>query len=149
MRETERLSEFSKAVRGSSLKRFRNVKPGDEEWRPRSDVLSFVDHLYHLVDSDYWFFEMLEQGSSTRDGIISPGDAKSEDWKRFLTELENLGKQKAEFLNGLSDSDLNNPVHDPVYGDTTWWWFIVRHNLDHEIHHRGQLQVLLRLKYGG
>jgi len=56
----------------------------------------------------------------------------------------------AEFIDGLSDADLNSAIQESMEsGDTTQWWAITRGLIDHEIHHRGQLQVLLRLKYGG
>ena len=146
--EAERLTEFFKAVRQSSLKRFRKVKSGDGGWRPRSDILSFVDTLKHLIDSDHWMFEYLENGRGPEGTVISPGDARAEDWARLLTEFENSGRQVAEFIGGLSDSDFSNPIQEPKgSGNSTWWWIIVRGNIDHEIHHRGQLQVLLRLRY--
>ncbi len=87
--------------------------------------------------------------------MISPGDAENKDWARLLTGLENSGRQVAESIAPLSDSDLNSsqPVPDNMqepkgHGNATLWWIIVRGHIDHEIHHRGQLQVLLRLRYG-
>ncbi len=142
--------EFFKAVRQSSLKRFRKVRPGDGGWRPRSDIFSFADTLKHLIDADCWLLEYLKNGRIPEDNVTAPGDADAADWAQLLTEFEDSGRQVAEFIGGLSDSDFGNSIQlprDP--GDTTWWWIIVRGYIDHEIHHRGQLQVLLRLRYEG
>jgi len=78
-REAERLARFFSAVRQSSLKRFRKVEAGDECWQPRSDILSFVDILKHLVDSDQWILQYLRNKRLPEGGVISPGDAESED----------------------------------------------------------------------
>ena len=157
-REAERLTELFMAVRQSSLKRFRKVKTGDECWQPRSDILSFVDILKHLVDSDQWLLHYLKNKQIPEDAVISPGDVGSEDWSCLLAELERSGKQVAEFMGGLSDADLNSIIDayfDSIIqeskgpGNTTQWWVIARGSIDHEIHHRGQLQILLRLRYEG
>ena len=34
---------------------------------------------------------------------------------------------------------------DRFGGDVSLWWVVVRGNLDHEAHHRGQLATLLRI----
>ncbi len=157
-REAERLARFFSAVRQSSLKRFRKVKIGDECWQPRSDILSFVDILKHLVDSDQWLLHYLKNKHIPEGAVISPGDVESEDWPCLLTELERSGQQVAEFIGGLSDADLNSIIDAGLNsiiqeskgsGNTTRWWVIVRGSIDHEIQHRGQLQALLRLRYEG
>ena len=150
MNEAERVAEFLKAVRQSSLKRFRKVKSGDGAWRPRSDIFSFADTLKHLINSDRWILEYLRNKRVPEDNITSPGDADGADWAQLLNEFEDSGRRVVEFIGGLSDSDLDNCIQLPRdAGDATWWWIIVRGYIDHEIHHRGQLQVLLRLRYEG
>ena len=148
--EKERLTEFFEEVRQSSLKRFMKVKPGDGGWCPRSDIFSFADTLEHLIDADSWVLEYLKNERMPEGNVTAPGDAKAADWTRLLTEFENSGRKVAEFIGALSDSDLDNRIKGPGGSDdTTWWWIIVRYYIDHEIHHRGQLQVLLRLRYEG
>ena len=148
MDETDRLAEFAILVRESSVKRLVCVAPGDEAWRPREDMLSFVDHLWHLTDADKWLLNMLS-GKPRPRPEVRPGDAKAEDWDRLLGALVQLGRDKAEFIRSVQPDDLGRSIRDPeVLGDTTWWWLIVRANLDHEIHHRGAIQISLRLRYG-
>ncbi|MBI3466922.1 MAG: DinB family protein [Planctomycetes bacterium] len=146
--EANRLSEFARLVRQSTMKRLKQVARGDEEWRPRPGMLSFVDVLKHLVDADQWLLDYLH-GTPKPRAVISPGDARASDWDLMLNRLVQLGREKAEFFGGLSDGQLHSRIVEPqVLGETTWWWMIVRANLDHEIHHRGALNLAIRLKYG-
>ena len=146
--EAHRLAEFAKLVRQSTIKRLKQVARGDEEWRPRPDTLSFVDVLKHLGDADQWLRDCL-RGRPTPRAVISPGDARAGEWDSLIDRFVQLGAEKEEFLRALSDSQLQSRIVEPqVLGETTWWWMIVRANLDHEIHHRGALNLAIRLKYG-
>ena len=53
------LVEFSKAVRESSMKRFRNVPHGYENWTYLKGKMSFSDLVQHLIDADNDLFERL------------------------------------------------------------------------------------------
>lgn len=146
--ETERLAALSETVRASTLQRFRCVAPGDEAWRPAPDTLSFVDVVRHLCDADEWLFGML-QGGRHRRPVIVPGEASAGEWEALLANLVETGKRRTNLLRSLSPTQLDRPILDPeVCGPTDWWWLITRANFDHEIHHRGAVQLALRLRYG-
>ena len=146
--EPQRLAALAEAVRESSLKRFRCVAPGDESWRPAPGTLSFVDVLKHLGDADDWLLTVLGGGRSRR-AVISPDDASAEQWDNLLTRFIDLGRRKTALIRSLTPEQLATPILEPeVCGQTTWWWLIARANLDHEIHHRGAVQLGLRLRYG-
>ena len=144
----QRLALFSETVRESTWKRVRQVQPGDEEWRPAQDALSFVDIVKHLVDADTWILKYLA-GSSGPRAIIAPGDARARDWAFLTADLARLGRERAQRIARMSEQELAAEVEEPqVLGRTSYWWLIVRGSLDHEIHHRGALQLTLRLRYG-
>lgn len=148
MTEGERLAQFSELVRESSLKRLKKVASEDRAWRPAPNQLSFVDVLKHLIDADKWNMAILKNEKNIPRAVIHPGDAKPLDWDKFLSELENLGKMKAEFLRKMSDGELTQEVDDlERMGKVSKWLILVRGGLDHEIHHRGSLQTMLNLKY--
>jgi uncharacterized damage-inducible protein DinB len=148
MIEAERLSEFSLAVRLSTLKRLRAVPAGSEHWRPFLDALSFADLAHHLLHADRWLKQKLEEprlaamtaaaGAAEREG--------ENDFRALLDALEKSGSHRAAMIRGLSDSALSKMMADERFsGDVSVWWVVVRGNLDHEIHHRGQITVYLRL----
>jgi len=144
----QRLALFSETVRESTWKRVRQVRAGDEEWRPSSDALSFVDIVKHLVDADVWILNYLA-GSSGPRAVIAPGDARARDWASLTADLARLGRERAQKILQMSEDQLAAEVDEPqVLGRTNYWWLIVRGSLDHEIHHRGAFQLSLRIRYG-
>lgn len=144
----ERLALFSETVRESTWKRVRQVQAGDEEWRPAPDALSFVDIVKHLVDADVWILQYLA-GSSGPRAVIAPGEARARDWPALIAELARLGRDRTQRIARMSEEELAREVDEPqVLGRTNYWWLIVRGSLDHEIHHRGALQLTLRMRYG-
>ena len=148
MTEGERLAEFSEWVRESRLKRFKQVASGDRGWRPAGGRLSFVDILKHLCDADRWIMAILKNQKQIPRAGVKPGDGEPEEWDNYLSGLESLGKEKAELLKKMPESEWSREVGDwEVMGKTTKWLILVRGNLDHEIHHRGSLQTMLNLKY--
>jgi len=147
-KENQRLSEFSNAIRESTLKRLKAVPEGKENWRPSSGAMSFADIAQHLIDTDNWLFKKLKlknldpiQGRAGSTEI-----ANRNQYKALLIGLEETGKKRARILEGLRREELDEEIYDSRFdGKVTAWWIIVRGNLDHEIHHRGQLAVMLRI----
>jgi uncharacterized damage-inducible protein DinB len=146
--EGHRLAELSTAVRESSLKRLRRVPPNRAHWRPLEDTMSFADVAYHLLQADQWLSKKLEDPRLT--GMTGhSGDASNlseEDFEALLGALEESGKQRAAMLQALSDAALESRMYDDRFDRrVTVWWVVMRGTIDHEIHHRGQISVYLRL----
>ena len=146
--ESGNLAAFSQAVRESSLKRLRLVPAGRESWRPTPEAMSFADLAHHLIDADEWLFRKLEE--RTLEPMVGrAGEAGEATRDRYLEMLERLGqtgRQRADLIAGLSADQLAEPIFDRRFGgEVTVWWVIVRGNLDHEIHHRGQIATYLRM----
>ena len=146
--ESKRLTEFSRAVRESTLKRLRLVSQGFENWRPTPGAMAFDKQAQHLLACDRYLFDRLEGRDVPP---VTGASEPSEDFSRsmfesLLTALERSGERRADYLQGLSESDLSQTVFDHRFGrEVTVWWLIVRGNLDHEIHHRGQIAAYLRM----
>ena len=144
MKEGERLADLSDAVRESSLKRLRKVPHGKENWRPDQGVMSFADLAQHLLDCDAHLRRSLEEGPQPAEhggvGIARPKDR--EEYDALVDALALSGAERRELIESLDD--LDRPVFDERFGETTAWWVVARGNLDHEIHHRGQIAAYLR-----
>jgi len=146
--EAIRLSELSAAVRESTLKRLRLVPRERENWRPTEAALSFADVAQHLVDADEWLFRKLANpeltGIKARPGIATVADRAL--FQALLDRLSVLGEARCRVLAGLHENDLRALVPDDRFGgNVSVWWVIVRGNLDHEAHHRGQVATYLRI----
>ena len=145
--ESDRLAEWSVSVRGSSLKRLLLVTSGFENWRLTPDSMSFADLAFHLIEADEWLFRKLAEPALTpivgRAGTTHV--SAPQQYTSLCANLEDLGRRRASVLRSLSEAQLEASIPDPRFGGpVTVWWVIVRGNLDHEIHHRGQLVAWLR-----
>jgi uncharacterized damage-inducible protein DinB len=148
MSEAARLAELSLAIRESSLKRFRAVPPNKYDWRPASGAMSIADLVQHLIDADGWLFDKIRD-PSIRAMKGQPGRTRVRTETRYralVNELEDSGQRRFRSLAAMSDELLAETVYDERFdGDVSVWWLILRGNLDHEAHHRGQLSVYLRI----
>jgi len=142
------LAEWSRAVRESSLKRLRAVPAGSENWRPVADAMSFGDLAHHIVEADEWLFRKLE--ARALEPIVGHAGAATittrGQYMQLLRDLEELGAKRAQLIAGFSDEQLRERIEDQRFaGEVTVWWILVRGNIDHEIHHRGQISAYLRM----
>lgn len=148
MTDSARLAELSLAIRESTLKRLRRVPAGRENWRPSAGSLSFADIAHHLLEADAWLERKMADPSLGK-MVAHAGDAGEVDAGRFLALVDRLvrsGEARAARLASLTPEELESLVPDDRFGGpVTRWWVIVRGNLDHEAHHRGQLATFLRL----
>jgi uncharacterized damage-inducible protein DinB len=109
--------------------------------------MSFADLAHHLIEADEWLFRKLaDPGLAPMVGRAGEaGPAGTERYQALLARLEAVGEERAVLLESLSAAQLEATVPDQRFGgDVTVWWVVVRGNLDHEVHHRGQLAAWLR-----
>jgi len=109
--------------------------------------MSFADVAQHLIEADEWLFKMLEL-KNLKPMVGKPGLVEVTDRSQYLKLLDSLmktGARRAEMLENATESQLDEMILDERFdGEVTAWWVIVRGNLDHEIHHRGQIAAYLR-----
>lgn len=130
------------------MKRLRAVPEGYENWRIDSEGMSFADIAQHLADADHWLFEKHRvkdldpiQGSSGCVKIATRGE-----YEMLLTQLKECGRERVLFLEIMTADQYAEKIYDSRFkGEVSVWWIIVRGNLDHEIHHRGQIAAMLRM----
>ena len=144
----EELIKFSRAVRHSTLKRLRKIPKGYENWKPTAYVLTIAEITKHLIDCDYWLFEKMTNESlkstvpETNSFLIN----KREEFENLLEELKETQVKREQLIRMLTEEKLFHKIFDDRFNDkVTVWWIIVRGNLDHEIHHRGQIALYLKL----
>jgi uncharacterized damage-inducible protein DinB len=148
IREAKRLAEFSSAVRDSTVKRMRLVPEGFENWRVDDDAMSFADLGQHIIDADEWLFRALEgkrqsplKGHARLLAVADRGEFVS-----LIDELSRAGRRRKSLIEGMSSKQFAEMMYDHRFGtEVSTWWVVVRGNLDHEIHHRGQIIAYLRM----
>jgi len=146
--EIELLTEFCRSVRGSTIKRLELVPEGYENWKISSGSLSFAEIAKHIIDLDYWLLEKIKnpdiKSIETETAVIKPRNKK--EFKILINNLKEVLDKKIEILNTLGESKLNETMYDDAYdSEVSLAWLILRRNIDHEIHHRGQIASYLRV----
>ena len=146
--EGSRLAEFSLAVRESTLKRLRSIPMGCENWRPTPGALSCGEIAQHLLTADRWLFAKLED--PTLGGMVAKAERGSAltrvDFDRVLAALQESGERRAALCATVDSAGFSRMVPDDRFGGgVSVWWVVVRGNLDHEAHHRGQVATYLRI----
>lgn len=146
-KENQRLAEFSDEVRQAILERLRGVPEGKENWRLRPDDLSFSDIVQHLLDADQWLIRMVEKREYySMDPNPNCRVVKGRgEYEALLKELEVSKTLKRKFIQSLAEEKLDEVIEGPKFGKTNVWRAIVQGNLEHETHHRGQIEVYLQM----
>ena len=143
----EQLLEFSRAVRRSTIERLAKVPPAKENWQISSDSMSFADIAAHLIDTDEWLIKKIKK-KKLKPILGKAGSVEIGKHTDFIALIENLkisGERRADFIGKLNETDLQEKIFDERFGKEVFvWWIFVRGNLDHEIHHRGQISAYLR-----
>lgn len=146
--EIQILIELCKSVRGSTIKRLQLVPEGYENWKISSGSLSFAEIAKHIIDLDNWLFEKIKNPNlrsiETETALIK--NCSKEEYKELLNSLKKRLEKKIEFISNLNEDKLKAKVYDDAYNaEASIAWLILRRNIDHEIHHRGQIATYLRV----
>jgi len=142
------LIDFCKAVRDSTLKRLKTVPEGYENWRISKNALSFAEIAKHLVESDDWTIKKINEPAIKsilpEEGSIE--NCSKEQFTALILELEECLERKIKLINSLDKEKMKSKIYDDRFNDeVSIEWIILRGNIDHEIHHRGQIAVYLRM----
>jgi len=145
--ESQRLAEYSADVRKAILRRLREIPQGKENWRIQPDQLSFSDVVQHLMDADQWLVQMVEKRRyHSMDPVVGARVVQDRNgYEALLRELEESQVIKRKFIESLTGEKLNEVIDEPRFEKTSVWEAIVQGNLEHEIHHRGQIEAFLQV----
>lgn len=146
--EGERLARWAESIRSSTVRRLRAVPAGSENLVPAAGAMSFADLAQHLIDADSWLARKLRQpGLPAMQACAGSSSVADRDaWDRLLGALEESGRRRQQLLRGLDRTMLGRRLPDERFGgEVSVWWIVVRGNLEHEAHHRGQIAAGLRV----
>jgi uncharacterized damage-inducible protein DinB len=144
----ELLIDFCKAVRDSTLKRLKAVPQGFENWSISKNAFSFAEIAKHLIESEDWTIKKINEPAikSILPEKGSIENCSKEQFKSLTHELELSLERKIKFINSLNREKMESKIYDDRFNDeVSIEWIILRGNLDHETHHRGQIAAYLRV----
>ncbi len=135
------LSHFER-VRARTSAVVRSI-PGDGlEWRYDPERFSFGDLVRHVAASERWMWAENVRGLPSRYPGHGPDLASGREavWAYF----DEMHAQAMQIFAALAPDQLTQKCPTPGGVElTTWKW--LRAMIEHEIHHRGQMYVILGL----
>jgi len=110
--------------------------------------LSFAEIAKHLIKSDEWTIKKINE-PAIKSILPEKGSIEHCSRKEFsslILELEKCLERKIKFIDSFGKEKMENRIYDDRFnGDVSIEWIILRGNIDHEIHHRGQIAAYLRV----
>ena len=146
-KSVENIIDLFTEVRQSTMKRLRAVPEGKENWRIAEGKMSIADIAHHLIELDKWTMEKLKNPALRAiDGVVNAVVINSrKDYENLLEELNRILEDKILAVKNLTYWDLEKKIFDDRFGkEVNIWFVIMRGNIDHEIHHRGELAAYLQ-----
>ena len=121
-------------------------------WRLNTTAMSFAHMVQHIIDVDELFFGLVT--SKQKDfqwtlGSEEPHfDVKKSVYELKIKQLKTYQQKRYTLICAFDESKMNIELTDKNQHKTTFWWFIMRQILEHEIYHRGQIAAYLKVLKG-
>ena len=129
-------------IRSRTMRVIRCVPPEQLEWRPREGAFSFGDLIRHLGAVERHMFAENAQRRPSR--YPGHGPELAEGYDAVIAYIERMHAETMAILNRLSDDDLLTVCTTPGGADIQVWKWL-RAMVEHEVHHRGQIYLMLNL----
>ena len=143
--EIHDVSEFLRyfeRVRGRTLRVIDRIPDGRMEWHPEPGAFSFGDLIRHLGAIERWMFAENVALRPSRYPGHGPEVAEGHDGPR--AHLEAMHREAMVIFGALSADDLRARCVTPGGAEIPVWKWL-RAMIEHEVHHRGQIYLMLRL----
>lgn len=134
--------EYLQSVRSRTRRVVAVIPPADLEFRPRAGMFSAGDIVRHVAATERYLF--VENALGRPSSYPGHGIELADGYDAVVEYLDRKHAESIDLLTDLSDADLHGRCTTPAGADITVWKWL-RAMIEHEIHHRGQLYVLLAL----
>ncbi len=131
---------YFESVRGRTLRVAATIPPEQIEWRYREGAFSFGDLLRHLGAIERYMFT--ENACGRPSAYPGHGRELADGYAGTMEFLAQMHAESVARLRALTPEDLARPCTTP--GGTplaAWKW--LRAMVEHEVHHRGQIYLML------
>lgn len=134
--------DYFERVRGRTRRVIACIPPEHLEWAPAPGAFSFGDLVRHLGATERYMFAENAAGRPSR----YPGHGRelAEGSAEVLAFFERMHEEALTIFGGLSPEDLQQRCVTPGGASLPVWKWL-RAMVEHEIHHRGQVYLMLRL----
>lgn len=143
--EIRDISEFLRYfgnVRDRTMKVAACVPAQQVEWRHRPGAFSIGDTLRHIAATERWMFGENAAGRPSR--YAGCGPELAEGYEAVIEYMERMHAETVAILSPLQPHDLRVTCSVPG-GAAIPRWKWLRAMIEHEVHHRGQLYLMLAM----
>ena len=134
--------DYWQSVRGRTRRVISSIPAEKINWTYMPGKFTFADIIRHLATIERYMYAETVQGNPS----LYPGYAGSlqQEGESPLEFMERLDSESIEIFKTLSDEDLTKKCMTPAGTSiTTWKW--LRAMVEHEVHHRGQIFMMLSM----
>lgn len=116
------------------------VPPDRIEWRPTERQWTLGDLVRHVAAIERWMYGETLQNKPSR--YAGCGADLAEGYDAVIEYFDRLHAETVEILGTFTDTDLKEKCATPAGTPITRWKWL-RALVEHEIHHRGQIYLML------
>jgi uncharacterized damage-inducible protein DinB len=131
---------YFEGVRRRTVAAVDRVTPSLAAFKPRPDEWTCGEIVRHLAGAERFFVTKVVEDRFTTDLDLGP----SESWPRTRARLDEVHHAEMARLSALPDARLSEKVADLDGGRVSAWRFLMA-MVEHEVHHRSQLDAWLAL----
>jgi uncharacterized damage-inducible protein DinB len=142
VRSVAQFLEYWSSLRGRTLRVIACIPPERLEWSHRPGAFTFGDLVRHLATIERYMYAETVAGRPSR--YSGCGRGLADGYDVVLEFFKRLDADALTIIGGLSDADLDRKCLTPGGTSiTTWKW--LRAMCEHEVHHRGQIYLMLNI----
>jgi uncharacterized damage-inducible protein DinB len=142
IRSVSQFLEYWDGVRGRTRRVVACIPADRLEWSHRAGAFTLGDLVRHLATIERYMYAETVAGRPSR--YAGCGRELADGYEAVVAYLDRLDRETREILGGMSDADLERKCRTPAGTPiTTWKW--LRAMVEHEVHHRGQIYLMLNM----
>jgi uncharacterized damage-inducible protein DinB len=140
IRSVQQFLEYWTSVRGRTRRVVLCIPPEQIEWTHRAGAFTLGDLVRHLATVERYMYAETVRGRPSR--YPGCGRELADGFEAVLAYFDRLNSEAREIIAGLGDADLLRKCQTPA-GTTMSTWKWLRAMIEHEVHHRGQIYLML------
>ena len=138
----ESFLKYFESVRQRTTRVLETVPPDKIDWTPNEGFFTFGDVIRHIAAIERYMFAENARGNWSQ----YPGHDRSlaDGYDEVVRYFHSKHRESVEIFRNLSSADLQKECTTPA-GTKLVVWKWLRAMIEHEIHHRGQIYLMLNL----
>ncbi|HEU4456278.1 MAG TPA: DinB family protein [Longimicrobium sp.] len=136
----ESFLKYLESIRGRTRRVVALIPPDKVEWTHREGAFTLGDIVRHLAALERWMFAENAAGRPSR--YAGCGRELADGHDALLAYFDRMHAESLEIFRALTPEDLQRPCTTPG-GATMATWKWLRAMVEHEVHHRGQIYLML------